>query len=261
MEPQSRQEYQYYNPGATDADYNTYLQGFAKEPSAINATNFGSIPTFDTGDKDKDDRRKLSSTEMGGVGDIVTGVASIASGIIGGRARREEQRAAKAGYQRELQAYRNLDTSNPYADVTNPFENLTVNQQQADFMAQQSQQAAANTMFGLSAAAGGSGIAALAQAMANQQTRNLQQASATIGAQEAANQRLAAQGEARRQQLMGQGRAMAMQMEASKQGQLLGLERQRLQEANLARQQATAAIVGGVGRLGSGIAKLTFGGA
>ena len=239
----------------------SYSDGTGLGATTSNPLTYGQIATFDTGNKDKDDRRKLSSTEMGGVGDIVTGVASIASGIIGGRARREEQRAAKAGYQRELEAYRSLDTSNPYADVTNPFENLTVNQQQADFMAQQSQQAAANTMFGLSAAAGGSGIAALAQAMANQQTRNLQQASATIGAQEAANQRLAAQGEARRQQLMGQGRAMSMQMEASKQGQLLGLERQRLQEANLARQQATAAIVGGVGRLGSGVAKLAMGGA
>ena len=237
----------------------SYSDGTGLGATASPPLTFGQIATFDTGKKDKE-RRKLSSTEMGGVGDIVTGVASIASGIIGGRARREEQRAAKAGYQRELEAYRNLDTSNPYADVTNPYENLTVNQQQADFMAQQSQQAAANTMFGLSAAAGGSGIAALAQAMANQQTRNLQQASATIGAQEAANQRLAAQGEARRQQLMGQGRAMSMSMEASKQGQLLGLERQRLQEANLARQQATAAIVGGVGRLGSGVAKLAMGG-
>ena len=200
----------------------SYSDGTGLGATTSNPLTYGQIATFDTGNKDKDDRRKLSSTEMGGVGDIVTGVASIASGIIGGRARREEQRAAKAGYQRELEAYRSLDTSNPYADVTNPFENLTVNQQQADFMAQ---------------------------------------ASATIGAQEAANQRLAAQGEARRQQLMGQGRAMSMQMEASKQGQLLGLERQRLQEANLARQQATAAIVGGVGRLGSGVAKLAMGGA
>ena len=226
----------------------------------IQIGNYGQIAQFGSSSNKNESKDPLSSTQMGGVGDVISGVASIASGIIGGRARREEQRSAKAGYQRELEGYRNLDTSNAYANVTNPFENLTVNQQQADFMAQQSQQAAANTMFGLSAAAGGSGIAALAQAMANQQTRNLQQASATIGAQEAANQRLAAQGEARRQQLMGQGRAMSMQMEASKQGQLLGLERQRLQEANLARQQATAAIVGGVGKLGSGVAKLAMGG-
>ena len=238
----------------------SYSDGTGLGATVSTPLTYGQIAQFGSSSNKNESKDPLSSTQMGGVGDVISGVASIASGIIGGRARREEQRSAKAGYQRELEAYRSLDTSNPYANVTNPFENLTVNQQQADFMAQQSQQAAANTMFGLSAAAGGSGIAALAQAMANQQTRNLQQASATIGAQEAANQRLAAQGEARRQQLMGQGRAMSMQMEASKQGQLLGLERQRLQEANLARQQATAAIVGGVGRLGSGVAKLAMGG-
>ena len=197
---------------------------------------------------------------MGAIGSIASGVASIASGIIGGAQRREEQRAAKAAYEQQLEAYRALDTSSPYRDITNPYEDLTVNQQQAQFIAQQQQQGLATTMASVGAAAGGSGIAALAQAMAQQQAKNLQQASATIGAQEAANERLKAQGEARRQQLLAQGEAMSMQMEASKTGQLLGLERARLQEANLARQQATAALVGGIGQLGSGVAGLAFGG-
>lgn len=241
-----------YNRDATIEDF-ARISGIdlsTPSPSATSVVTGGG----DTG------RRQLTSQGMGAIGSIASGVASIASGIIGGAQRREEQRAAKAAYEEQLQAYRALDTSSPYRDITNPYEDLTVNQQQAQFIAQQQQQGLATTMASVGAAAGGSGIAALAQAMAQQQARNLQQASATIGAQEAANERLRAQGEARRQQLVAQGEAMSMQMEASKTGQLLGLERARLQEANLARQQATAALVGGIGQLGSGVAGLAFGG-
>ena len=242
----------YYNRDATIEDF-ARISGIdlsTPSPSATSVVTGGG----DTG------RRQLTSQGMGAIGSIASGVASIASGIIGGAQRREEQRAAKAAYEEQLQAYRALDTSSPYRDITNPYEDLTVNQQQAQFIAQQQQQGLATTMASVGAAAGGSGIAALAQAMAQQQARNLQQASATIGAQEAANERLKAQGEARRQQLIAQGEAMSMQMEASKTGQLLGLERARLQEANLARQQATAALVGGIGQLGSGVARLALGG-
>ena len=52
-------------------------------------------------------------------------------------------------------------------------------------------------MGNMNAAAGGSGIAGLAQAMANQQAQNTQAASASIGQQEAANQRMAAANMAR----------------------------------------------------------------
>lgn len=218
-----------------------------------NITSSQAIKIGDSVTSQASSRNPLSSQELIGITNMASGLASIASGIIGGAQRREEQRAAKAAYEEQLQAYRALDTSSPYRDITNPYEDLTVNQQQAQFIAQQQQQGLATTMASVGAAAGGSGIAALAQAMAQQQARNLQQASATIGAQEAANERLRAQGEARRQELLAQGEAMSMQMEASKTGQLLGLERARLQEANLARQQATAALIGGVGALGAGV--------
>ena len=71
--------------------------------------------------------------------------------------------------------YSSVDTSNPFENITNQFagmentmEDLTVNQQQADFQAQQFQQSQANIMSGLRGAAGGSGIAALAQTLARQ---------------------------------------------------------------------------------------------
>ena len=104
------------------------------------------------------------------VGGALKGIAGIAGGLIGGRKRRREQAAA----QRELDAAKSsfaaIDTSNPYKNVTNTFEDLTVNTQAADFAAQQQNQGLANIMGGLAGSAGGGGVAALAQSLANQQS-------------------------------------------------------------------------------------------
>ena len=76
---------------------------------------------------------------------------------------------------------------NAMEGMENAFEDLEVNTQQAEFEAQQNQQNQANIMSSLAGSAGGSGIAALAQSMANQGALQSQKASASIGAQEAAN--------------------------------------------------------------------------
>jgi len=81
---------------------------------------------------------------------------------------------------------------NAMEDMENAFEDLTVNTQQAEFEAQQNAQNQANIMSSMAGAAGGSGIAALAQSMANQGAMQAQKASASIGAQESANQAKAA---------------------------------------------------------------------
>lgn len=184
---------------------------------------------------------------------ILQGIGGIVSGIAGSRQRRREQANAARSYTDAMARFQNIDTSNPYANLTNPYANLTVNQQQADFMAQQTQQASANTMAQLSAAAGGSGIAALAQAMANQQTANLQQASATIGAQESANQRLMAQGEMQRQMAVAQGDYLSQRMQANQATTQLAMAQRRKAEADLARQQATGALIGGIGKIAGGV--------
>ena len=46
--------------------------------------------------------------------------ASLLSGLFGRRRRRKQQREAKARYEEMKAAYEGLDTSNIYADVTNP---------------------------------------------------------------------------------------------------------------------------------------------
>ena len=136
-------------------------------------------------------------------GAAISGVGSLLGGLMGRKKRRAEQRAAKAEYDKMRKSYEGLDTSNIYADVKNPYaglqsnfenvyEDLTVNQQQAQFQAQQGGQQRANIMQGLRGAAGSSGIAGLAQSLANQGQRQTQQISASIGQQEAANQRMSA---------------------------------------------------------------------
>lgn len=183
----------------------------------------------------------------------IGGLANIAGGIIGGGARRREQRAAQADLRKRMAAYENMQFQNPYANMQNTMEDLTVNQQQAQFLAQQQQQGLANTMGAMQGAAGGSGIAALAQAMANQQTQNLQAASASIGQQEAANQMAAAQQAGQLQMAEAQGASQVQQMELGRTQTLLGMSQQRLSAANAARQQATNQLIGGVAGLAGGV--------
>ena len=86
------------------------------------------------------------------------------------------------------------------SQMENTAEDLTVDQRAAEFAAQQQQQGLSQTLGGLRGAAGSSGIAALAQSLAGQQSQNLQAASASIGQQEQANRQLAAQQGAQIQQ-------------------------------------------------------------
>ena len=179
-------------------------------------------------------------------GQAVGSLIGIGKGIFGGRRRRREEREAQAEFNAMKSRYQALDTSNPYKNITNTFEDLTVNTQAADFAAQQQDQGRANILGGLAASAGGGGIAALAQSLANQQTQASQAAAAGIGQQEQRNQMLAAQGEQRMQQMRGQGEVMSRQMEAAKTSQLLGMAQNRLASAKAARATATDSLLGGV---------------
>jgi hypothetical protein len=183
----------------------------------------------------------------------IQGLAGIAGGIIGSGKRKREQREAQAEFDRNKARYTNLDTSNVYKNMENVYEDLTVNTQAADFAAQQQQQGLANTMQGMQGAAGGSGIAALAQAMAGQQSQNLQQASASIAEQESGNEMAKANMAGQLQTMEAKGELISRQQEQEKTETLLGMSQQRLAGANQARQQATAGVLGGVGNvLGGG---------
>ena len=206
------------------------------------------------------------------------GLAKLGMALGGRGARKDEQEAARLEMEGRMKEYENLDTSNLYANVRNQFtnmentyEDMTVNQQQAQFEAQQGAQQRANIMSNMAGAAGGSGIAALAQAMAQQGQLATQRASASIGMQEARIQQLRA-GEASRLQTAEragevaartqrlQGAETARGLEYSKTGTLLGMSQQRLGAANQARAQARAQQMGAVGDIASAGLKLATAG-
>jgi hypothetical protein len=177
------------------------------------------------------------------------GVTGIAAGIIGSGARKREQAAAQQEFNTRKAQYEMMDTSNLYKNMQNVYEDLTVNQQEANFVAQQQNQGMANIMSSMQGAAGGSGIAALAQSLANQQAQNAQSAAVSIGSQEASNQ-MAERGMAAKLQVMErEGEQMSRDAEKDKIETLFGMSQQRLGAANAARAAATKSIMGGVGNL------------
>ena len=153
---------------------------------------------------------------------------------------KENQEKAQAQLEKEKQAYRSMQIKNQYANMENPYQDLTVNQQQAKFQAEQMQQQRANVMQGLRGAAGGSGIAALAQAMANQGQLATQAISASIGQQEARNQALIAKGAAAADMAERGGEQWVQAAEMDRSATLLGMELGEATGANMALQTAKA---------------------
>ena len=225
---------------------------------------------------------------------IAGGVVNMIGGAKAGKAARAEQGRARAAMEKQRAAYGALDTSNLAANVTNAYsgiqtnfentmEDLTVNQQQAQFEAEQGAQNRANIMQGMQGAAGGSGIASLAQAMANQGQNAARQASASIGQQESRNQALAAQGASQEQTAEAAaqmqvatgaqqaesarlaGAVSARGLEYQKQEGLMGLAAGELSATNQAVAAAKTQSAGGmsqiIGGVASGLGGLAAGGA
>ena len=200
---------------------------------------------------------------------VVGGIAKLGMSLAGQSERIAEQRRARAEMEKRKAQYERLDTSNLSAGVTNQYtgmentyEDMTINQQQAQFEAQQGMQQRANIMRDLKGAAGGSGIAGLAQALANQGQLATQRASASIGMQEARIQQLRAAeaSKLQTQERMGEvyaseqrraGAETARGLEWQKTGTLLGMSQQRLGAANQARAQAKAQQMSAIGDIAS----------
>tara|TARA_R110000824_G_scaffold286244_2_gene474409 strand:- start:99 stop:1055 length:957 start_codon:yes stop_codon:yes gene_type:complete len=206
---------------------------------------------------------------------ILKGVTSIIGAQQEKKRLREENQIAKGNYQQTRRDIQDLEITNPYKDLNtsfeNTFEDMTVNQQQAQFQAQQGAQARANLLSNLQGAAGGSGIAGLAQAMANQQQTQTQQISANIGQQEAANQRASAQGAMnvqrmtqQAQQTVAYGEDLRQTNENKRQMGLLNLRSGRQQAQADFRGQIQAqknAVMGGIGDIvGAGLGGFAAGG-
>ena len=175
---------------------------------------------------------------VGALGTIITGInASKKAKAAAAEAQRKEA-LARREMQRLKNIYASVDTSNPYLNMENKMEDLTINQKQAEFQAQQFQQSQANILDTMRGAAGGSGIAAVAQALAQQGQLASQQASASIGAQESRNQTLRQQEASKIQAMQRQGELQSRQMQMQKHGTLLGMAAQEAGAYHAQRMQA-----------------------
>jgi hypothetical protein len=168
----------------------------------------------------------------------------------------QKEQQAKLDKQKDI--YKQFKFQNPYEGIQNYYEgmentmeDLTINTQQAEFQMQRGAQQRSNVMQALRGAAGGSGIAALAQSLANQGVLQAAQVSAQIGQQERQNQLAAAQTGMQLQMAERQGMsaadmarrggdAMVQQAEMSRQSTLLGMEYGGMAGANAGVQAAYA---------------------
>ena len=174
-----------------------------------------------------------------------SGATKIGMALAGRKKRIQEQKSANAELKMRRDAYESLDTSNPYLNMENTMEDLTVNQQQAQFQKDMAQQQQSNMLSGIQQ--GGSFNAGNIQAMVNAGSNQARKASASIGQQEASNQIAAAQQESAIQQKERYGEMYSRGQKKDKAETLFGMSMTRSKESDEARQRAAEMMASGIG--------------
>lgn len=154
---------------------------------------------------------------------VVGGVSKMISAKKDRDARKAEQERANREIAKRRERLESLDLTNPYANLQNTYEDLTINQQQVDFQRNQMAIQQANAMQNLQAAAGGSGVAGLAQQIMNQGQQMSGQIAGSIGQQERANQMAKLQEASKIQTMERQGDIMQRQAEGEKLKTMMGM--------------------------------------
>lgn len=167
----------------------------------------------------------------------------------------KEQRALQAQQKAVLDAqreeYRQFEFTNPFAGMENVYEDLQVSTEAADFQMEQGAQQRANIMAGLRGAAGASGVAGLAQSLANQGTLQARQISADLSQQQTRNEQLRAQGASQVQQMVREGEAAVQSAEFGRESTLLGMEMGEMAGARAGMQAAFGNQMAGFGAITS----------
>jgi len=174
------------------------------------------------------------------------GVAKAIQGGVQAKKAKEDAKKAKIELEKNKDMFSNLDTSNPYQNLENTMEDLTVNKQAAEFQKEQSMQNQANIMQQMRGAAGGSGIAALAQSMAQQGSIDAQKASAGIGQQEAANQKAERTMAGSIQMKEREGEMQSRNMQFGKVSSMMGMSAGELVGAQQRQQAGQEAMMEGI---------------
>ena len=177
------------------------------------------------------------------VGQVVVGGIKALSGASARDDARRKEKDARIEAEKYLEQYKDFDPR-----VQSPYEDLTVNLEQAKFMKQQQAQQSADTLYQLRQAGGsGAGLASLATAMSRQGAINAQKAAVSIGVQERRNQLTQKQFEASEARRVQQFDLQRIQNLGSMQ---YGIATQQAQAAQLAQQQ----MMGGIGDAIGGVA-------
>tara|TARA_R100000781_G_scaffold115020_1_gene88523 strand:- start:2187 stop:3149 length:963 start_codon:yes stop_codon:yes gene_type:complete len=194
------------------------------------------------------------------------GVISAVGSLAGRKKRLQEQQAAKAEMEQAKSAWESIEYKNPYANLQNPYaenvyEDMTVDTQAADYLKQQQQQSQANIMQNLKGVAGSSGVAGLAQSLANISAGQAQKAAANIATQERSNQMARLKGEQLKQQgqseidlLKAKGEHWKRKQDQERTTSMYGLSIDRMAAADKARQTAREGVVKGIGQAVAGVA-------
>jgi len=189
-----------------------------------------------------------------GIGAAVVGTAlGVNSANKAKKEAEKKEAAATAEMNRQKEIYSQLDTSNPYADMENTMEDLTINQRQYELESQQFGQSQSNILSGLGEAAGSSGVASVAQALAGQGQLAAQQSASNIGMQERENQMKERSMAASLQTQEREGEVWSRNAERDKQSTLLGMSQQ---EVGAAREQVAAAQQAKMDAISSGVSSV-----
>ena len=192
----------------------------------------------------------MSFLVVGAIG-VAAGAAQAISGAVQKKRAKEAKEQAQAEMDQQKEKYASMDTSNLYANMENVMEDLTVNTKQAEFEAQQNQQNQANILASMKSAAGGSGVASLAQAMANQGQLAAQKASISIGKQEQANQMAERREAGRLQDLDIKGQYQQRAKEEEKLTTLMGMTAADIEAARAEQAMADEKMWKGIGSAAS----------
>jgi len=142
------------------------------------------------------------------------------------------------------------DITNPYANMTNPYNNLSVATGAAEFQAEQTDIALANTLDTLRASGSGSGGAtALAQAAA----KSKQEIAADIQKQEKQNEDLRAKGEADLQKMLAEGEQWMFDKQEEREMTQLDRLQANLDQERLIEAEANQSKWEAIGNIGGGI--------
>lgn len=172
----------------------------------------------------------------------VPGLIQGIGGLFGQGRRKREQRRAQGRFDTDLAARRSFRHRNPYANLENTAEDLTINQQADTFQAQETDRVLANALDTIQQTGGGGGDA---QYIADAALQASGGRSANTARQEARNQQIAAQQAANLQQLEAIGDERVQGLRYGQLGDNLAISGDRLGAANAAVQQGNQAIISG----------------